>query len=256
VIEGAIDLVIVFGKATQTAAIVDACAEVLQRTSYVATLQNGLGNIEEIQRHVPADVTLLGVTTLSAELLGPGKIQALGSGTTQLGPLTPAGAGGATRTVTALQDAGLPTDYTPLPLVKVWTKVAFNCALNALCTVARAPVGSLAKYDDIQPLVWSIADEVVAVAGATGVQVDPTVLAASFDEAFDDTGRGSAHHIPSMLQDLLAGRRTEIDHLNAAVVRLGGAYGVETPVNDTLAQLVRLAEATMSAGVTSLAMPV
>ena len=80
---------IVFAKATATAAVAAAAtaAGAIGPSTLVLTLQNGLGNIEALLAHVPADRLLAGTTTLGTELLGPGHIRALGSGETVLGPL-------------------------------------------------------------------------------------------------------------------------------------------------------------------------
>jgi 2-dehydropantoate 2-reductase len=83
------DLVLVFAKATATATVAAAAAGSIGPSSLLLTLQNGLGNVEELSAHAPADRLLAGTTTLGTELVGPGHIRALGSGETVLGPVSP-----------------------------------------------------------------------------------------------------------------------------------------------------------------------
>ena len=100
------DLVIVFGKATQTASVAAASAAAIGPSTLVLTLQNGLGNIEALRSRVPDSRLLAGTTTLGTELLGPGHIRALGSGETVLGALQAGPADHAERTALTLSAAG------------------------------------------------------------------------------------------------------------------------------------------------------
>lgn len=87
-------------------------------------------------------------------------------------------------------------------------------------------------------MVKEIAAEVAEVARARGVGIDLDAVRASIDFAC----REHRDHQASMLQDLLAGRRTEVDALNGAVVEAAVRSGVDAPLNRLLATLLRLAE--------------
>ena len=166
------DLVIVFAKATGTAAVAAAAAGAIGPATLVLTLQNGLGNIEALLAYVPAGRLLAGTTTLGTELLRPGHIRALGSGETAFGPVPgepSAGAAateGAERVRAALSEAGIAVRLAPNALELIWAKVAFNCVMNTLCSIASIPVAALARYDGFDPLASSILDEIAAVARA------------------------------------------------------------------------------------------
>ena len=242
------DLVIVFAKATGTAAVAAAAAAAIGPATLVLTLQNGLGNIESLLAHVPADRLLAGTTTLGTELLGPGHIRALGSGDTAFGPLpSPAGVGnpaseGAERVLAAFCGAGISARLAPNALDLIWAKVAFNCVMNTLCSIASIPVSALARYDGFDPLASSILDEIAAVARAEGVTVDTAAALATMKAQFDPAASGS--HLASMLQDLMNSRRTEIAHLNGAVAARAARHGIAAPANALIARLIGLLEAT------------
>ena len=249
------DLVIVFAKATATAAVAAAAgaAGAIGPATLVLTLQNGLGNIEALLARVPADRLLAGTTTLGTELLGPGHIRALGTGETVLGPL---GAVGGVATEAAeliastLAQAGIRARTSPDALGVIWAKVAFNCVMNSLCSIASIPVSALARYDGFDALAGSILDEVAAVARAEGVSVDTTAALRLMHAQFDPSASGD--HLASMLQDLMNGRRTEIAHLNGAIAERAAARGIDAPVNAAISRLVGLLEATWTGRVNRL----
>jgi 2-dehydropantoate 2-reductase len=249
---GAADLVVVFAKATGTAAVAAAAAGAIGPSTLVLTLQNGLGNIEALLARVPADRLLAGTTTLGTELLGPGRIRALGTGETVLGPL--AFGGGAIEAAeliaSTLAEAGIRARTSPNALDVIWAKVAFNCVMNSLCSIASIPVSALARYDGFDALAGSILDEVAAVARAEGVTVDTTAALRLMHAQFDPSASGD--HLASMLQDLMNGRRTEIAHLNGAIAERAAARGIDAPVNAAISRLVGLLEATWTGRVSRL----
>jgi 2-dehydropantoate 2-reductase len=241
------DLVIVFAKATGTAAVAAASAGAIGPATVMLTLQNGLGNVESLLDHVPAARLLAGTTTLGTELLGPGHIRALGTGDTAFGPLPGEASGdtatdGAERVRAALSGAGIAARVAPNALELIWAKVAFNCVMNTLCSIASIPVSALARYDGFDALASSILDEIAAVARAEGVTVDTAAALATMKAQFDPAASGS--HLASMLQDLMNSRRTEIAHLNGEVAARAARHGLAAPANTLIARLVGLLEAT------------
>lgn len=236
------DLVIVFAKATATASVAAVAAGAIGPSTLVLTLQNGLGNIEALRSYVPPERLLAGTTTFGTELLGPGHIRALGSGETVLGALGPGSSDHAERTVATLSAAGLPSRVTDDALGVIWAKVAFNCVMNSLCSIASIPVSALAGYDGFDAVASSILREVAAVAAAEGVAVDTAAALRLMKAQFDPAASGS--HLASTLQDLMNGRRTEIAHLNGAIAARALEHGFEAPLNALITQLIELLEAT------------
>jgi 2-dehydropantoate 2-reductase len=86
-----------------------------------------------------------------------------------------------------------------------------------------------------------VVTEVARVGEAKGVRLPDNIVDATLKlaEAMPMT-------VSSTAQDMLKGKRTEIDHLNGAVVRLGDALGIATPVNRALNALIKLREQTVS----------
>ena len=121
-----------------------------------------------------------------------------------------------------------------------WRKVIFNAASNPVGALTGLTHGRVCERPDLRALVSGLVDEGKAVAAAQGIVLDsdPEALidhAAKPEVAYD--------HKASMLQDIEARRRTEIDYLNGGIVSFGARLGVPTPLNETIAALIRGIEA-------------
>jgi 2-dehydropantoate 2-reductase len=125
---------------------------------------------------------------------------------------------------------------------ELWTKLIWNCALNAISALGRARYGQIAASEDARKVVEIAVNEVLAVAAAArihlpGVETPQAGLAGALKIATQ-----MADAISSTGQDLMRGKRTEIDSLNGYIARKGAELGVPTPVNHALYSLVKLAE--------------
>lgn len=235
-----LDLLLVTVKAYDTRCALDGLigAGGVGPSTLVLTLQNGLGNAETIAGRVGPERTLCGVTAQGATLLAPGLVRHGGRGPTELGTL--AGTGGdapARRVADWLTGAGLPAAAVPDYRVPLWSKLAVNCAINPLTALLRIPNGELLRRPAATALMEAAAHEVARVARAEGIPLerDPAEHARTVAAA-------SASNRSSMLQDVERGRRTEVDAISGAVASLGNRHGLPTPVNATLAALVRSLE--------------
>ena len=127
--------------------------------------------------------------------------------------------------------------------VKLWQKAAFNCAMNATCGLIGGPLAVISASPDAPALVKEMAAEVVAVANAKGIAARQSAVDAQIDFALAE----HQSHKASMLQDLEAGRPTEIEALCGEVERQANALGIPAPLNRTLAVLVRMRQTVTSA---------
>ncbi len=231
------DLFIVFTKGFHTEAAVDSVRHLVGPDSVGLTLQNGLGNADVLAAVFGAERTLMGMTDFPADMREPGEIHTSTHSKVRIGSF---GSGPeadlqAERVALALADAGLNAEVDADILVPVWEKVIFNAAFNTLSGATGMTVGEIAASPHTRAIVASVLDEGVAVAEACGVAVSRERIEASVNNAFEH----HTHHKTSMLLDREAGRRTEIDTIGGAIVRLGGEHGVATPVIGTLSALVR-----------------
>ncbi|MBL7139640.1 MAG: 2-dehydropantoate 2-reductase [Planctomycetes bacterium] len=228
------DLVILATKAHQAGRAVAAAAAWIGRAPLV-TLQNGLGVTEEVAAALPRTGVITGVTYQAANVVAEGEVHHAANVLTHLGYL----AGPADAVAEAVADlfarAGLPArveaDMTPV----VWWKLLINAAINPVAALAGVRNGEVAHRPTLAALVSALADEGQAVARAEGVRLPGEDAAA----AALQTARATAANRCSMLQDLDAGRPTEVEYLNGAIVRLAAARGVSVPTHRAAAALVR-----------------
>ncbi|WP_041392056.1 ketopantoate reductase family protein [Sphingobium sp. SYK-6] len=238
-VEAPADLALLFTKGMHSAAAIRSIAHLAGSGMYVLTLQNGLGNPEIVAETFPADQILKGIAALPADLHGPNSVESHGSGHIELGAMTPAGTQAAQAAVALLARAGFDARHAEDIDVAIWEKVAFNAALNALGAVTGQPNAGIDNAPG-RRIVAAMVDEVVATASACGVAVDKARIAGAIDFALT-SHRG---HKASMLQDMIAGRASEIEFINGAICTRARAAGVPAPVNETMADLVRLMELT------------
>src|SRR5207245_2600858 len=119
---------------------------------------------------------------------------------------------------------GLEAQVTDRIKDEMWQKLVVNCVINPINAITRTDVGAIAD-ERLRPLKQLIVDECRRVAARDGID-----LATDFVDRIDRQYAPSKN-LSSMQQDLVRGRRTEIDYLNGAVVKLGATYGIECPVN-------------------------
>ena len=233
------DLALVCTKARSTAKAAETARQLLADDGLVLTLQNGLGNLEQLQAAVGPARAAAGITAQAATLLGPGQVRHAGSGATVLAT----GPGQADR-VAAVADlfnqAGITTSITDDVEALLWSKLVVNVGINALTALLRVPNGTLAAVPECDALMARCVAEAEAVARALGVSLPG---GDQLQRVREVCGRTAANR-SSMLQDILAGRPTEVDVINGAVVRKGEESGVPTPFNRLLTQLVKALEAT------------
>ena len=140
----------------------------------------------------------------------------------------------------AFRGAGFETTPSPRILDEVWKKLALNACTLPTAALLRFYAHQLVEHEGMLAMMRAILGEVVAVAQAQGIPLD-------FEERWEAiTGllRRAVGGKASMLQDVEARRRTEIDVINGAVVEAGKAHGVPTPHNEAMVWLVRSLEET------------
>jgi 2-dehydropantoate 2-reductase len=230
----ACELGIVATKSMHTSAAIAATAHAFEHGA-VCSVQNGAGNEELIAEHVRE--VIRGTTFPAGHILEPGHVGWDVKGDTDIGPFEPSPA--AMDKVEALADActraGMPTHALADARGAQWRKLIFNAASNPIAALTGRTHGQVAE-PPTRELALAVMAEGRAVSDAQGI-----VLDSSPEELFDHAARKDVAyaHKPSMLQDVEAGRETEIDFLNGAIVAFGERYGVDAPLNRALTQLIK-----------------
>jgi len=231
------DIILLCVKTTDTAETVRALAKVLAKDSIIVSMQNGVDNAEQIEgasglKALPAAVYV------AASVPAPGTVKHVGRGDLVLGPQDEI----TERVAAVFTRAKVPCRISENLIGELWTKLVWNCALNALSALGKVTYGEILASGDARQLLETTVYEVLAVAKASGVQPagldDPkAALAGAYKVAESMAATRS-----STAQDMMRGKKTEIDSLNGFIVRRGRELRIAVPVNHALFTLVKMAE--------------
>ena len=238
------DLVVVFTKTFHTDTALSGIAAAIGPETWLLSLQNGLGNDQRLAAHAAPEHVMVGASTLPADLVGPGKVRSHGEGGSKLYPAFGGDPAFAEQVAEALTKGGLPAQLDSDIHAAIWSKAIFNAAMNPLCALTLRTPGFLGAHGEGRALYGTVVEEGVAVARACGIAIDAKPIHDLTQVSVTD----HANHEASMLQDVKAGRRTEIDAINGAIVEAGRKAGVPVPVTETLWRLVKLEEAKLGQG--------
>ncbi len=231
--EGVADaqLVLFCVKSPDTESTAEAIRPFLAHDAFVLSLQNGIDNAARLQA-ILGDRVDPAVVYVASEMAGPGRLKHHGRGDLVLPPRS------AERRFDRLfSDAGIPVVIADNIALAQWSKLAFNCACNALSAISHLPYGRFIDVQGARKTMIDIVQECRLVAAAEGV-----VLPDGLAEGILSTMETIPGQYSSTAQDLARGKPSEIDHINGYVVRRGEALGLAVPLNRLLHLLVRLAE--------------
>ncbi|WP_436348484.1 ketopantoate reductase family protein [Natronorubrum sp. FCH18a] len=229
---GHADLVIVFVKSHVTESALEQHAACIGPDTAVLSLQNGLRHDERLREFVGDRRAIAGVTYQGAVMEEPGRVRHTSDGVSTFG-------GGDTTTVRnvarTLSEAALPAEVVDDPTTHIWSKQLISLPVKPLASLTRLSNGELVDCDETRAVMEFVVEEAIAVADAKGIEL-------TTDDPMDEivrTCRASYSHDSSMLQDVRAERKTELDEVNGALVEMGREEGVDVSVNALLTRLVR-----------------
>lgn len=141
-----------------------------------------------------------------------------------------------------IDKGGIPCITTEEIAKDLWAKMLYNCALNPVGAIFGVNYGGLETSEYSREIMKNIVEEIFEVISAKGYKTywesSEEYLKIFYDKLLPPT-RG---HFSSTLQDIRAGKRTEIDALNGQVVKLGEEAGVNVKINRTIVQMIKFME--------------
>ena len=133
-----------------------------------------------------------------------------------------------------LKNCGLPTDHTRQIVSMVWRKTVMNASMNPVCAVTGLTMSRVMNDPIVYQIVDALVKECLTVSRANEISLGWDYYPHAMDYM-----RNAGDHKPSMLMDIEAGRRTEIDFMNGKFVEYGKQAGIDTPYNRTMWALVK-----------------
>ncbi|PKL60780.1 MAG: 2-dehydropantoate 2-reductase [Methanomicrobiales archaeon HGW-Methanomicrobiales-4] len=231
-----VDYFIITAKGTDTQNICREYADII-RSRPVVTLQNGIGNEDLISNY--SGLTIGGTIITNFSIQGDGHVRVKSeSGPVMVGLWNSSEAIVLTRFVTLMKKAGIPIQISSDIRAAKWGKSLLNIAVNPLCALLSAPVGSTGEQD-LTGIITGLIMETFAVMKALGITVEWNSPEAYLTHLFTVQIPDFAQVYPSMYYDIRDGKQTEIEFLNGYISAQGDRLKIATPYNHCIVDLIR-----------------
>ncbi|MFW9975273.1 MAG: ketopantoate reductase family protein [Candidatus Thorarchaeota archaeon] len=232
------DLVILTTKAYDTLIAAQSAKHLIDGGAAILLIQNGLGTEELVAKALNTSKVLRATTCMGALRTTPGVVTATGCGLTEIGSRYPENYELVERLAEMMKQVGFDVRSSDNIEGVVWTKTLVNCGINPVGALTGLSNGEVYRNKALRGLIVRLVEEAVQVVKALGVELttdDPVRYALG-------TAKATGDNINSMLQDLRAGKRTEIDAITGEVIRLAKLHGIETPSSEAVYALVKAME--------------
>lgn len=236
--DGAVDAVILFVKSTNTAEALEDNRNLFGEKTIAVTLQNGAGNDRKIMEYAKdKNFVIIGTSKHNAVNLGGGKIKHPASGITTIGSNYHA-----ERIVNSfrniLEDCGFEAAVSDDIQRIIWSKLLVNLSVNVLTAILETPIGYVYQNKDAWQFAKRLIYEAIEVAEADGTYFDRRDALNRVRDVCIKAGNGYS----SMYQDRRKKIKTEIDAINGAIVQQAKLYGIPTPYNSMVVDLIHAIE--------------
>ena len=235
------DLILITTKSYDTEYATMQISSLIGKDSNVVSVQNGIGNEEIIAKIVGKERTMGGMAIFGAMLIKPGHVKVTVYASECLFGTLSKDMERSKTIAEIITKAGIPSLPTDDIIREKWMKVFYNIALNPLSAILKVRYGALGIYYETRTIIKSMLQEAFEVAKAEGIRLKFT-WEEYFDYLIEKQLPLTAEHISSMLQDLERRKRTEVDYMNGAIVRLGKVHGIKTPVNEAIVNIIKTLE--------------
>ncbi len=238
------DIAIIFTKSYDTKQAAFSAKALLNDNGIALTMQNGIGNFEIIAEILGYDRALAGTTSHGATMVSPGIVRHAGIGDTYIAAKKEKNQL-VKKLCNVFESAGIKTNISENITELIWGKLIINCGINALTAILKVPNGILGITKETKQIMEKTVKEAVAVGTKLGVKFP-------FENPFDQVLKvceNTAKNRASMLQDILRGKKTEIEAINGAIAKYGKKLNMETPYNNIIAEIIRSLESTSNSRV-------
>ena len=257
---GVQDVVIVALKAHQLDAVADDIGKLVGPQTVIVTMQNGIpywyfhkhgGELEgrqvtsvdptgELSRKIPVEQVIGCVVYPASELIAPGVVRHIEGDRFPLGELDGSSSERVNRVAACMANAGFKAPVLDNIRAEIWLKLWGNLTFNPISALSHSTLVDICQFPLTRELAVQMMQEAQAVANRLGIEFRVTL-----DKRIAGAEKVGKHKT-SMLQDIEAGRGSEVDALVGAVVELGRLTSIPTPHIDTVYALVKLLDRTVA----------
>lgn len=235
---GKMDLVIIFVKSINTLDVIEKNKDLFKEDTLVLSLQNGYGNLEDIQTIVKNKNIIVGTTSHGATMIGPGEVKHAGIGSTTIGGIDKDSKENVKKIKDIFLESKIKTDISDDILYLIWNKLIINIGINPLTAILKVYNGQLLDSDYTLNIMKKLVEEAIDVVKVMNINFNKQEIF----ETVKSVAKNTENNKSSMLQDILKNRKTEIDKINGAVVSLGKKYNISTPYNEIMVNLIKSIE--------------
>jgi len=232
------DVIFITVKATALPLIASALEGFATEGRYVISWQNGIDTELELAQHLGSRAVMRGVVNFGCVPLRPGHIRlAFHHRPHYLQELDPASGDAALGICKVLTECGLDTQHTDQITNMVWRKTVLNSCMNPICAVTGMTMVEIIN----DPITFNLVDALIKE-GIAVARINEFSLGSNYYPYGISYIKNAGNHKPSMLQDVEARRRTEVDYINGKIIKYGAQAGIPTPYNIMIRGLVKALE--------------
>ena len=218
-------------------------SHVIDDKGLIVLFQNGWGNAEVFLQFFEKDMIYNARVITGFERKGPNVVNiTVHADAIHIGSLFRKDLSRIQRLCEHISEGGIPCSPTTTIEKDLWAKMLYNCLLNPLSAVLMVPYGKLAESGYTRNIMDNIARELFMVMERAAYETHWKKAEEYLEQFYNKLIPATAAHRSSMLQDIINGKRTEIDSLNGAVIRLAEKEGLCVPYNRIVYEMVKFLE--------------
>jgi 2-dehydropantoate 2-reductase len=236
---GEVDLVILGVKAWQVPVAARAIKPLVRKQTTVLPLQNGVEAVSQLVDELGLNCVIGGLCRIVSYVVGPGHIRHAGfEPSIIIGELDNRHTERIARIEQVFKHAGLNISIADDIQVALWTKFLFIASFSGVGAVANAPAGVLRSDPKWRAQMLDAMKEIYTLAHARGINLPPD----SVEKVMSSVDGLPEDATSSMQRDIAAGKPSELEAQNGAIVRMARAAGVEVPTHDRIYQTLKDSE--------------
>ena len=238
------ELLIITVKSYDTEKVLEQIKPVISEKTLILIAQNGYGNYEKAVEYFGKDKVLLARVIFGSKLIEKTHAHVtVNADNVQIGdPSHSIKTDRIKYVVETINNSGIPSSYSSEVYQFLWDKILYNCALNPLGALLECNYGQLADNPETVKIMNNIIKEIFKTVQANNIKLRWKSSQDYINHFYNNLIPPTKNHFPSMYYDLKGGKKTEIDALNGAIVKLANKKGIPTPVNETITSVIKFKE--------------
>lgn len=239
-----LDLIIISVKSYDTEIAINQIKPLIRENTLVLLAQNGYGNYEVANSILGKEKIILARIIFGAKIVevGTAEVTVFADDVVIGQPDHLIAVEKLEIIAQVFKKAGIPTRVSSDVYAILWDKILYNSALNPLGAILECTYGALAANEETKSIMNRIIEEIFKVTTAHKIKLNWQNAKQYLEHFYTKLVPPTAKHFPSMYYDIKSGKRTEIDALNGAIVKLGNEKNLYTPVNEAIYNLIKAKE--------------